>query len=77
MSYDAWKLATPTEAYPELEERDEPESCERCNGSGEGPADGTTCRDCGGSGAVRPERDDANAYYDAPDDDADYDERWM
>ena len=79
MTYDDWRTMTPTEACPELEERDEPDCCELCNGSGEGQADMTTCRDCGGTGEARPERDDEDAYYDAPDDDGDYDEKgwWM
>jgi DnaJ-class molecular chaperone len=50
-------------------------TCERCNGSGEGMADGSTCQTCHGSGEVPCEcvaqaRDDAKsaaeeAKYDA------------
>jgi len=32
---------------------DQAEDCHTCNGSGEGQADGTTCRDCRGAGVVK------------------------
>ena len=33
---------------------EDPGLCSNCNGSGEGCADGTTCRVCHGSGEARP-----------------------
>ena len=63
MSYDAWKLCTPTEAYPELEEAPEPDEdeCWECAGNG--------CRACAGHGVVPRSRDDEWDDYG--------DERWM
>jgi RecJ-like exonuclease len=55
--------------WDQLIESDEPESiCSRCNGSGEGMYDGTTCPACGGSGI---ERDDIGSddYYEEDSDD--------
>jgi RecJ-like exonuclease len=52
------------------DERDPLMDCPRCSGSGEGPADGTRCRTCKGTGlVVNPAAkddvdDDGDAKYD-------------
>ena len=38
--------------------------CERCAGSGEGPADGTTCGLCGGAGVPRKPKHDPDPDFD-------------
>ncbi len=46
---------------------DSDEICSRCNGSGEGQYDGTTCGSCKGAGVERCEHDEGEAadhYYD-------------
>ena len=45
-------------AVDETHDYDEPEECDACHGTGEGQFDGTSCGACGGSGIVRPTRDD-------------------
>ena len=53
-------------AVDETHNHDEPEECYTCRGTGEGQFDGTSCSACGGSGIVRPTRDDDD--FDIPDD---------
>ena len=53
-------------AVDETHDYDEPEECYTCRGTGEGQFDGTSCSACGGSGIVRPTRDDDD--FDIPDD---------
>ena len=57
-------------AVDETHDYDEPEECYTCRGTGEGQFDGTSCGACGGSGIVRPARDDDD--FDIP---YDYDMR--
>ncbi len=48
-----FKAAREQEIREMIAERQEPaELCSACSGSGEGPADGTRCHDCRGSGEV-------------------------
>ena len=47
---------------------DDPGFCPNCSGSGEGPADGTTCRVCHGSGVAKPDDDNDEEDCDDQDD---------
>ena len=46
---------------------DGPEECWTCRGTGEGQWDGASCHSCGGSGFLKPKRNDDD--FDIPDDD--------
>ena len=47
-------------------DEDDDNECYTCRGTGEGQHEGASCPSCGGSGIVRPTRDDDN--FDIPDD---------
>jgi hypothetical protein len=58
------------EIEEEIEEEEEDETCQYCNGTGEGRYDGSSCRHCGGSGIERWKKDDDD--FDAPEEDDRY-----